>query len=80
MFNKGWLSIVEFGSNLLATVQDVEVWMTTEFTIPVLGMGTDTSWQIVGYVTLSVFGFLFGSGLIALLGFKFIKWIVDIVL
>lgn len=76
----GWLSVLEFGNELLNTVQYLTDWLLTDITIPIMGPGTDTSWVVVGTVTMSIMQFLFGSGLITLLGFKFVKWIVDIVL
>lgn len=78
--NNGWLSVLDFGYELLNSVKLIVEWFSTDITIPILGPGVDTSWQVVDTVTMSVFSFLFGSGLIALLGFKLVKWIVDIIL
>lgn len=78
-FTNGWHACYTLGKWLLDLVDTLIGWLNTEITIPILSYD-GANWFPTSNLTLSIVNMIIGSGLLALLGFKLVKWILDIVL
>lgn len=76
----GWYSVYILGYYLIDLVDALLGFLNTQISIPLLEMQADGLWQVVGRMEISLIDAFVGGGLVSLLVFKLVKWILDIVL
>lgn len=76
----GWYSVYILGYYLIDLVDLLLGFLNTEISIPLLQMQGPGYWQVTDYLNISLIDALVGGGIVSLLFFKLIKWLLDIIL
>lgn len=74
-FNLGWYTVFELGQRLLELMGTIASWLSNEVTIPI---GSIVAGEFIpgGSLTGTIADFLIGGGLVTLLLYKIVKFIV----